>query len=84
MAKENTGNAAAITYMATVTPSINSRTTKPPDHIEPRHRRRRKRLPLWPLSTARDNRTCLLFGRMAKSTILIRALDNGSAAESVW
>jgi hypothetical protein len=35
MAKGITGKDAAITYMVTVTPSINPRTTNPPDHIEP-------------------------------------------------
>ena len=33
-AKRNTGRAAAITDMATVTPSSNPRTTNPPDHIK--------------------------------------------------
>src|SRR5262249_44116686 len=51
--QRNTGRAAAITDMATVTPSSNPRTTNPPDHIKTTPSTTAPPCP-WTSSTAAD------------------------------
>jgi len=83
--KGKTGKDAAITYMITVTPSINPRTTNPPDHIGSDIVDGETPAPTATLkSTKQPHLPAISYLAGRRINDLDRRLDNSSNGESVW